>query len=338
MKHARFQGELVAGALLSLVALGCGGTLQVKKMDFVTQPPGNVAVYFTVDDKDGRPIPDLSAAAFQVYEDGKLVPDKRAKRALLDPRVAMFQSTLVLVDIGGPIADSEEMPVLVSAVARLAERLSRLQEVAVSAFDGGDQLIPVLSYESNDVRGPMDRLRMVRPRSRASNVNGAILEGLKVLKQRRAAAPAPHTFSNLVVFTDRGDLAHKATAADVSNAVRKAEVNLYVIGVGERVKKDELAELASVGAVISPEPKDLVRAFADVGKRMDATSANHYVLSYCSPKRHGKHTLELEVAALGDTGRIQQKFNADEFDGDCAPRKRPVFGQAVASRGKNRKN
>ncbi len=198
--------------------------------------------------------------------------------------------------------------------------------------------MPVLTYESNEVRGPMDGLRALRPRSRTSNLYGAIVEGVKVLKQRRAAAPAPHTFGNLIVFTDRGDLAHKVSASEASGAVSKANVNLYLVAVGERVKKDELAELTTNGSIISLEPKDLGRAFSDTGRRLDAASASHYVLSYCSPKRKGEHTLEVEVVAGGDSGRIKQKFHADNFDSDdCAPRKRPVFGQAVAARGKNRR-
>src|SRR5258708_6006717 len=255
-KHARSGGGLVAGVVVLVCTVGCGGSLQVKKLDSVAQPPGNVAVYFTVDTKEGKPIPDLGANSLRVYEDGKLVPEKKAKPARRDPRVAMFQSTLVLVDIGGPIADSEEMPSLVTAVARLVERLSRLQEVAVDAFDGGNELMPVLTYESNEVRGPMDGLRALRPRSRTSNLYGAIVEGVKVLKQRRAAAPAPHTFGNLIVFTDRGDLAHKVSASEASSAVSKANVNLYLVAVGERVKKDELAELTTNGSIISLEPKD----------------------------------------------------------------------------------
>lgn len=317
---------------------GCGGTLQVKKIDSAAQPPANVAVYFTVDNKEGKPIPDLGANAFRVYEDGKLVPEKKAKRALLDPRVAMFASTLVLVDIGGPISDSEDMPSLVTAVAHLTERLSRLEEVAVSAFDGGNDLMPVLTYESNDVRGPMDGLRALRPRSRSSNLYGAIMEGLKVLKQRRTSPPAPHPFTNLVVFTDRGDMARKVPVHEVNAAISKTGVNLYLIAVGERVKKDELPELTTAGSIVSLEPKELGRAFANIARRMDAVSGSHYVLAYCSPKHKGEHTLEIEVQADGDSGRIKQKFHADDFDSDdCAPRKRPIFGQAIATRGKGKK-
>jgi hypothetical protein len=319
-------------------AIGCGGSLQVKKLDAVVQPSGNVAVYFTVDNKNGQPVPDLSANSFRVYEDGKLLPDKKAKRALLDPRVAMSQSTLVLVDMTGPIADSEDMPALVTAVGRLTDRVSRLQEVAVSAFDGGAELLPVLTFESNDVHGALDGLRGLRPRSRSSNLNGAIVEGLKVLRHRRISASVPHAFGNLVVFTDRGDLAHKVTAHEAKAAIEKSGVSVYVIGIGERVRAEELGTLATAGSFVSTQTKELGRAFGEISKKLDAAGASHYVLSYCSPKRKGRHTLEVEVVADGDSGSLKQKFDADDFQSaDCAPRKRPVFGQAVATRGKARK-
>jgi len=336
--HSRTRGGLFAGVLVPICAsLACSGTLQVKKLDSVAQPSGNVAVYFTVD-KEGKPLPDLTPASFRVYEDGKLVSEKKAKRALLDPRVAMLQSTLVLVDISGPIADSEDMPSLVTAVARLSERVSRLQEVAVSAFDGGPDLLPILSFEANDVRGSLDRLRTTRPRSRSTNLNGAVVEGLRVLNQRRAAAQVPHTFANLVVFTDRGDLAHRVNSRELQRALDKSGDNVYVIGIGERVKQEELEAIGRGNVMLSTQTKDLTRAFIETGKRIDAAGASHYVLSYCSPKKKGEHTLEVEVVADGDKGRLRQKFQADDFESnECAPRKRPVFGDRVASRGKHGK-
>ncbi|MEA2699123.1 MAG: hypothetical protein QOI66_3394 [Myxococcales bacterium] len=337
-EHRRaFRGTFIAGVLVSVCAaptIGCGGNLHVRKIDSAAQPTGNVAVYFTVNTAEDKPVPDLNASSFRVYEDGKLIPEKKGKRALLDPRVAMSQSTLVLVDMAGPIADSEDMPTLVTAVGRLCDRVGRLQEVAVSAFDGGPDLVPVLTFEANDVRGSLDGLRAFRPRSRQSNLNGAIVKGLEVVRHRRDDASVPHAFGNLVVFTDRGDLAHKVSGHEVQAAIEKSGINVYVIGIGERVKKEELEPLGHGETFLSAQTKDLTRAFSDVSKKLDAMGASHYVLSYCSPKRKGTHTLEVEVLADGDSGRLKQKFQADDFDpSDCAPRKRPVFGQAVATRG-----
>ena len=69
----------------ALVAVGCGssGTLRVTKVAVSTQKPGNLAFYLDVRD-NGRPVPGLQEKDFKVYEDGKLVPPKKGKRALLD--------------------------------------------------------------------------------------------------------------------------------------------------------------------------------------------------------------------------------------------------------------
>jgi hypothetical protein len=56
-------------ALLSLAALaGCAG-LKPRLIDASVQKPSNIAVYFTVDTRDGEPVPGLTAEQFRIYED-----------------------------------------------------------------------------------------------------------------------------------------------------------------------------------------------------------------------------------------------------------------------------
>src|SRR5689334_19355769 len=63
---------------------GAGGGLQVKQVTTVAQPPGNVAAYFTVYTKTGQPVTDLDVPNFKIFENDKLVSEKKAKRALLE--------------------------------------------------------------------------------------------------------------------------------------------------------------------------------------------------------------------------------------------------------------
>jgi len=101
-----------AAAVCALAAAGCasGSGLQVTKIAATADQPANVAVYMDVKDKLGRPIPNLQEKNFRVYEDGKLVTTSKAKRTLLEPKLIDKRFVLLLVDMSGPIADSEDLP------------------------------------------------------------------------------------------------------------------------------------------------------------------------------------------------------------------------------------
>src|SRR3954453_4713114 len=93
-----------------------GGTLKVTKISAAADQPANVAVYLDVKDRLGRPIPGLAEKNFRVYEDGKLVTTSKGKRALIEPKQIDQRYVLLLVDLSGPIVDSEDLPELVNAV------------------------------------------------------------------------------------------------------------------------------------------------------------------------------------------------------------------------------
>src|SRR5262245_15006800 len=97
-------------------AAGCGsshGSLKVTKNAAAADPPANVAVYVDVKDKVGRPIPGLGEKNFRVYEDGKLVTTSKARRTLLEPKQFDVRYVLLLIDMSGPIVDSEDLPDLI---------------------------------------------------------------------------------------------------------------------------------------------------------------------------------------------------------------------------------
>ena len=90
---------------------GCGsGTLKVTKLAASAQRPANIAVYLNVKDKSGQPVGGLNPENFRIYEDGKLISESKAKRALLDPGMVGAHYALLLVDLSGPLVDSEYLP------------------------------------------------------------------------------------------------------------------------------------------------------------------------------------------------------------------------------------
>ena len=166
---------------LAAAAAGCGsgGSLKVTKISVAADQPANVAVYVDVKDKLGRPIPGLQEKNFRVYEDGKLVTTSKGKRTLLEPKLFDTRYVLLLVDMSGPIVDSEDLPDLTNTIAGFVDHVGATHEIAVGAFDGNDEVVPFLGYAGTaETKKVTEAMRKFRPRSRNSNLNGAVYQGL----------------------------------------------------------------------------------------------------------------------------------------------------------------
>jgi hypothetical protein len=336
MTPSRLQLSLVLGFV---AAAGCGsssGNLKVTKISAAADQPANVAVYLDVKDKQGRPIPGLGEKNFRVYEDGKLVTTGKGKRALLEPKTIDTRYVLLLVDMSGPIVDSEDLPELANAIGGFVDHVGATHEIAVGAFDGNDAVVPFLGYAGTaETKKVVDVMRKFRPRSRNANLNGAVYQGLHSLRDRLNEPGAAQKKAILVVFTDRGELAHSVSPETLKQGMKDTPADIYVIGVGEGVHREELAALGRSGTFLSNNPKNFKDGFAEIAKKLTADSDGRYVFSYCSPKRKGNHRVEVEAVTSKDRGRLQFKFNADGFTSGCTPKKSPDLVPATTAKKKD---
>ena len=302
-----------------------GGSLRVKMLDAATNKPSNVALHLKVGDKTGEPIVGLKPANFRIFEDGKLVPEEKAKRMLLDPKAAEVHITMLLIDLSGPIVESPSFPELVKQAGVFMERLQPTHQLTVSVFDGRDDLRTVLEPDETDVDKALSRIRHYRPEARKGNLNGAVLRALAILDRQLAKSTASHKVSNLVVFTDRGDMAEKVPQDELDVALDKTPADVYVIGVGPGIKRPELGKIARTDAFYSTQLGDLPTGFDHLSKHLEGGAAGQYLLSYCSPKRKGKHELEIEVITEKEHGKFTHRFSADGFGKGCSPKNLPAF-------------
>jgi hypothetical protein len=330
MRHMGRRALVLIGIFVGGAAAGCASTaqngdLQVKMLAASSDSPSNVALNVSVGNKSGEPIVGLKPANFRIFEDGKLVPEDKAKRMLLDPKMAEVYFTVLLVDLSGPIVESKEFPELVQQVGDFIDALKGTHQLTVSLFDGRDDLRTVLEPDEADGQAALARIRRYRPEERKGNLNGAILKGLASLDRQMAASKASHKASNLVVFTDRGDLAEKVPEEELEVALDKTPADVYVIGVGAGIKKPELGKIARTDAFYSTDTKDLAVGFTHLSKHLEVAAAGHYLISYCSPKRKGEHSLEIEVSTEKEHGLITHRYSADGFTKGCSPKHLPAF-------------
>jgi hypothetical protein len=309
--------------------------LQITKVAASAERPANVAVYIDVHDSNGKPVPGLNEQNFRILEDGKLVPPAKAKRALLDTSSFAARYTMLLVDLSGPIVDSEDLPELATSVGRFVDRVGAVGEVAVGAFDGSDEVAPFLGFGATaETAAVVDGIRHFRPHNRNTNLNGAVYQGLHALREKLAESKASEKSAALVVFTDRGDLSHTVSAETLKQGMdESAGTQIFIIGAGEKINRPELTAIGRTSALLSTDPKAFKKSFEEVTQKLSANTNGRYVLSYCSPKRRGDHKVEIEVVTPHDKGRAGYRFNADGFGSGCSPKRKPSFSMGGGGEG-----
>jgi hypothetical protein len=316
--------------MLALAASGVAacGSLKISKISAAAQRPSNVAMYLDVRDQDGNGVGGLDERNFKVYEDGKLLSPAKAKRAVLEPRARGARYTLVLIDLSGPAADSEDLPEIAATVARFVEQLEGKQQVAVSVFDGNDEVAPFLGFGAGakQVHGLVEGLRKFRPRSRNTNWNGAIYQGLHTLETQLGEAQGSQKSAALVLFTDRGnDLSHAVGIQTMKQKVKASPVEIFAIGAGPGVNQPELTAVGRSGVFLSSDAKGYKKGFEQVARKLGSAGEGRYIFSYCTPKRRGDHEVQLEVAAPAGKARVAHRFSADGFKAGCSAGKPPSF-------------
>ena len=318
------------GLVVLALLVGCGGGRQLKMtmLDASVQRPSNVAVYFTVDTHEGEPVAGLTAEQFKIYEDGQPVSVLESKQTILNPEVAAAHHTLLLVDMSGSVTESGDLPVIVESAEQFTLKVQQYQKVAVYAFDGSPQIHPISGFSgSSGATAGVDRLDGFKARDPSTNLNGAIVEALRVLERQMqsASASTPLTFGTLVVFTDGTDRAGRVTREKLYEAIGKTNVDVMVIGVGAEIDNSELRGIGRDGAILNKDRTQIGAAFQQMAARVEAFSKRYYLLGYCSPARAGMHVVRVETTAGGASGSVEYEFDARGFGPNCDPTRPPSF-------------
>lgn len=313
--------------LLAAIALlaGCGRHLKLTLIDASVQRPSNIAVYFTVDTAEGEPVPGLTAQSFRIYEDDHPVSVLESKQTILNPEVSAAHYTLLLVDMSGSVSGSGDVPVIVDSARAFSERVQKYQKVAVYAFDGSADIHPISSFSPTGVGG-LDQLTLYKARDPSTNLNGAVIEGIKVLQRQMTASSVPLTFGTLVVFTDGTDRAGRVPHDKLHELLDNTPgIDVIVMGVGTEIDGRELRAIGRSGTIVSKDRSQIAASFNQAAAKVEAASKRYYLLGYCSPARAGKHMLRIEANAGGKAGSYEYPFDAQGFGPDCDPTRPPAF-------------
>ena len=308
-----------------IASAGCAG-LKLQLVDHSVHKPSNVAVYFTVETRNGQPVANLTPQDFKIYEDKQPVSVLESKQTILNPEVAATHFTLLLVDMSGSVAESGDVPVIVQAAQSFADRVQKYQKVAAYAFDGSPEVHEIAGFSTaGSAAAGIARLATFKPHDPSTNLNGAIIEALKILHRQMAASSTPLTFGTLVVFTDGTDRAQRVPREQLHKELDANDLDILVIGVGSEVDAGELRSIGRSGAILNKDRAQIASSFEAAAARVEAVSKRYYLLGYCSPARAGEHVVRIETKVDGHGGRLEYKFDAKGFGPDCDPNQPPSF-------------
>lgn len=301
--------KLPVWALLGLSQFACGGSLEVTRINSAEEKPNNVWVFFTV--KDGEdPVGGLTSGNFEIYEDKKLVSTSESQQRILNPEVAAVSYTLLLLDMSGSVTEGEGANKVVDAALEFKERVGKSQKVAVYAFDGAADIHPVVRFteQEGSLAGGLEGLRKYEPQDNSTNLHGAVVGGLSVLKEELDKDEKPLKFGTLVVFTDGTDRAARVSDEEMREAIRDDDYKhyeMFAVGLGGEVDERTLGTIGKDGVQSVHDPEKLGDAFDKIASRIEGHMKRFYLLSYCTPARAGEHEVKIVVKTKIAAGEVE---------------------------------
>jgi hypothetical protein len=321
---------LLAASVL-LGSTGCASGLALTPIKSTQSRPSNVAIYFKVQTSSGEPVGGLAADQFRIYEDGSIVSQYESKQTILNPEVAVSHYTLLLVDMSGSVAESGNRESVVEAASTFTDRVEKSQKVAIYAFDGSEELHPIVPFtdSTGSAKAGVQRLGTYKPQDPSTNLNGAVVHGLDELDRALSRSEHPLRFGTLVVFTDGTDHAARVSAEEMRKKVRESRYDVFAIGLGAEIRESQLQEIGKNGTTMAADKGAVVKAFDTIGARIEASTKSFYLLSYCSPARAGRHEVRIEATSKQgnseETGALRSEFDATGFQPNCDPNTPPNF-------------
>jgi hypothetical protein len=195
--------------------------------------------------------------------------------------------------------------------------------------------------QAGNAKAGVQQLATFKPKDPSTNLNGAVVKALDELDNALGKATQPLKFGTLVVFTDGTDRANRVPADAMHQHITEKPFDVFAIGLGAEIQEKQLEEIGKSGTAMATDKTAIVKAFDDIGAKVDARTKSFYLLSYCSPARAGKHQVRIQAELTQEgkspqTGSLESDFDATGFAPGCDPSSPPSFdvtkGDALAVR------
>lgn len=212
----RFAPLLLAAAFLA------GGTLAAQQVFRGGVDVVSLAV--TVMDRDGRYIPGLDQARFQVFEDGVLQDIVYFSREQQPVALTLLMDTSTSME--------QKLPIAQQAAIGFARQLKPSDVAAVIEFDSRPAIIQDFTSDKTLLENAIRRTAA----GGSTSLYNAIYVGLRSLQANRSTAGATDQARRqaIVVLSDGEDTTSLVTYEDVLDLAKRAETAVYAIGLRSR--------------------------------------------------------------------------------------------------------
>jgi hypothetical protein len=302
--------------------------LETREVD-----PSGVALFFAIDDCEGRPITglagaDLESGAIEVLEDGAPISVEAVPTLLGRDGLEVFVT--LLLDLSG-----STMPVLADVIDAAQAFVRGVEDrdipvrIAIRIF-AGEAAVAAWQPFTSDTALVTARLEAltghVPADSSSTNLNGALVAALgdsdaaqRSFRERNQGGAFSAGY--VILFTDGADTAGIVSTTDAEAAVRASADEVLAVGLDQSRDYDPavLERFSPLGTIHSPDPLTLDREFQRLAARIAGQVSRTYLLGYCSPKRSGAHTAGVRLAESTES-RVSGEpatFQADGFSGSC---------------------
>jgi Ca-activated chloride channel family protein len=239
-----------------------------------------VEVYATVTDRQGEPVAGLTAADFQIAEDGA----GQAISAFAAGEVPL--AIAIGLDRSFSMGKDNRLGVAKSAARTLVGALRPDDQVMVVAIGGDTAIVAPLSSDRAAALSAIDRLDAWGT-TPLYDATLAALESIQPARGRRA----------LVLLSDGSDRYSDATAADLVDRARRHDVLIYPVAVGS-ARPPVFAELAAATGGRSffvRDPRALITTMTTIARELRLQYLLGYVPSRARSTEASWHAIDVTV-------------------------------------------
>ena len=297
--------------LLALFGQVWGQTIQEMTINYVeatTMPQrfaNQIRIYTTVTGANQNPVSGLTAADFEIWEDGrKVVIDDVAPAT--DP-----MAVVLAIDTSGSMQAQDRsgrtsMAAAIDAAVKFISMLAPGDRVALFSFNNEPMVQIDFSEDHQAVIAAVNAL--------AAKPNAATCLYDTAFEAVQKAAEIPKGRRAIILLTDgKDEKAGRACSTHNSNDVidiattKSIRVPIYTIGVGPKVDARELGRIASFTGgrnLIATSLADLEGLYRTIADQLK----HQYLVTYTSRTLSGEHSLVLKVLRQGTKAQDEKRF------------------------------
>lgn len=294
-----------------------------------TSAPSKISIRFKLDDKDGEPIPGLTEANFNIYEQTQsssclqAISEFEALRSIQREQQSFIQHTLIVLDLSGSVITfQEELKEATRAlINEINPRDSSFNKIGIWWFDGAAELHELVAptFDKESILESINEIKTDLSKDNSTNLYGAVSSIAKkantILKDNSGVSGV-----SVILFTDGKDRANRISKQNAYDAVSEsnAAISFFTVGLGEEINKSDLEKFGRDHFVNISKVDQLAGTFQEIALFVQAESDSYYLLEYCSPIRNGVNNVLIVEAVHGDRkGYLDSKFDASGFEGGC---------------------